>query len=239
METKKSAFLILIVLLFAAYCPVHQDGTIKLTNIRVVYAQNPVDTNQTANQTSTAYEVSLDIPCFKPTKIVFNYPYTNDHSVVDISTIGNSMYKHTSGPNSLEFLSDDVDTYAFTLVLNYANNTDRTSLQTTILIGLWSGTFTMQGITLTGRSNVFVIHVKLNVILQPTYPTEAEVAQEVVYQLQQTVVQQQEENRALMAELTRATTRHSIPSASAATISIVALLILGFMFRRRRQSAPE
>lgn len=196
-----------------------------------VFAQesNQTLTNQTANATNV-YETSLDWPCFNPTKITFNFPYTNDHSITDIATIGSSVYKYTGGPTSLEFIASDVDIYSFTVTISYGNLT-----KVTIMAGLWSGTLAMDGFSLTATCTTFIIHVKLSTTTQPSYPSVSDVAQEVVHQLEQTVVQQQQENRALMADLERATTMNSIFATSATVIAIVSLLVIGFMFRRRRE----
>jgi len=182
-----------------------------------------------AHADSSEFEVIIDWPCYKPTKITFNYAYTHNHSISDITTVGASLYKHTGGPTFMEFIAEDIDTYTFRVTLNYANVTGQS-----ILIGLWSGTQPLKGFTLKASSKTFIIHVRLAVMEQPSYPTESEVAQEVVHQIEQSLVQQQEENRRLLEEVQVATVTANIFGVIAASASTIALLLAGFGYRRRR-----
>jgi len=187
-----------------------------------VYAQEPV----VPPEPEPCVEAVIDWPCFKPTKITFNYAYTNEHSIDNITTVGQSVYKHSGGPTFLEFIAQDIDTYSFILSVRYTNATEQT-----ILIGLWSGILPMNGFSVKGRSNLFVIKVRLSVTEQPTYPTETEVAKEVVNQIQQNLVIQQEENRRLMEELKASNMTISALSVATTILVVIALILSAFSFR--------
>jgi len=178
---------------------------------------------------SSEFEVIIDWPCYKPTKITFNYAYTHNHSISDITTVGASLYKHTGGPTFIEFIAEDIDTYTFRVTLSYRNETSQS-----ILVGLWSGTQPLKGLTLKAASETFIIHVRLAVMEEPSYPTESEVAEEVVHQIEQSLVQQQDENRRLLEEVQVATVTANIFGVIAASASTIALLLAGFSYRRRR-----
>ena len=131
------------------------------------------------------HEYTLDIPCYAPTKITFNYAYTHNHSISDISTFGASLYKHSGGPNFYEFIAEDVDDYHFTLELRY-----NTPVNQTILIGIWSGTMQMQGLDFESLFEEVIIHVRLRVTTEKSYPSEEEVAQQVVQQVAKSLYEQ-------------------------------------------------
>jgi len=179
---------------------------------------------------SSEFEALIDWPCYKPTKITFNYAYTHNHSISDISTVGASLYKHSGGPTFIEFIAEDVDSYGFTIILRYNVSTSRN-----ILVGLWSGSEPLKSLTLVAVANVFIIHVRLSLTEQPAYPTEIEVAREVVHQIELSLVQQQEENKKLLEEIQFVTFASSVLGVIAGTTSIIALILAGFTFRRRRE----
>ena len=124
------------------------------------------------------HEYTLDIPCYAPTKITFNYAYTHNHSISDISTFGSGLYRHSGGPNFYEFIAEQIDDYHFTLEIKY-----NAPVNQTILVGIWSGTMQMQGLDLDSLFEHILIHVRLRVQTEPTFPTEEEVAQQVVLQV--------------------------------------------------------
>ena len=124
------------------------------------------------------HEYTLDIPCYAPTKITFNYAYTHNHTIYDISTFGSSLYEYSGGPTHMEFIAKDVDDYTFTLELTYNAPTNQT-----ILVGVWSGTLPMMGLNFESIYEKIIVHVHLRVQEQPTYPSEEDVAKQVVLQV--------------------------------------------------------
>lgn len=88
------------------------------------------------------HEYTLDIPTYAPTKITFNYAYTHNHSLYDVSTFGQSLYTHSGGPSFMEFIAEDIDDYFFTLELCYNH-----PINQTLLIGVWSGSLPVIGDT--------------------------------------------------------------------------------------------
>jgi hypothetical protein len=181
---------------------------------------------------SAPYEFSLDLQTYKSTKITFNYPYTNNHSISDISTVGQSQYKHEGSGNYLTFIAEDIDIYSFTVTLGYENSTSFNQTKN-VLIGLWSGIEAMDGYTVSTTETVIVIHVRLSLTEQPTYPTPDEVSQAVVHKIEQDLVQQTEEMRSLVARVEWLQYMIVIVIAVTITVAMCALIIAIFMVRRR------
>lgn len=133
-----------------------------------------------ASQTSGDF--TLDLPCFAPSKITFNFAYTHYASISDITTIGNSTYQYSGNPTTFEFIVTDIDDYFFTFSLNYNQTVNQT-----ILVGFWSGSLAMQGLDFNGAWESVQFHVRLRVTREASYPSEQEVAQAVVSQVQQNI----------------------------------------------------
>ena len=189
-----------------------------------------------SGQQEDVTDITIDWPCYVSTKITFNYPYTHEHSISNITTIGQSVYKHSGGPDFLSFIAQDVDVYSFVVTLTYLNTTQYAR---TILIGLWSGDQPMKGFTIKVATQKCVIRVRLELTEQPTYPTESEVAQEVVRQIEQKVVDLIEQNRQLTEEVRLTSLTASIFGVIAATASVIAVALAGFSFRRRHEVAAD
>lgn len=207
-------------------------------NFRVspVFALPTADNQTDTNQTIPTYEreFSFDRQFYKPVKVMISYPYTHFTNVTDITTIGPSLYKYDVTPMSITFIAEDIDIYTFTIQISYENSSTRN-----VLINIWQGDLPVEGYIWTENANTFVVHVKLNVTIQPHYPTEIAVAKEVVNQLQLTFIQQLEEQRRILAEVQSTNSMNSMITMMAAVTSIIALLLAGFGFRRKRMTPVE
>jgi hypothetical protein len=150
------------------------------------------------------YEASLDLQTYQTTKITFNFPYTNNASIGEVTTIGRGVYKYEGSATYLTFIADDVDGYSFQLRIRYESNqtASNETLSRTVIVGLWSGTLPSDGYLYRSDASEFVITVRLSVTRQPTYPSKDEVAEEVTHQIEQKLVLQTEENRKLMEQIT-------------------------------------
>lgn len=166
------------------------------------------------------HEYTLDIPCFAPTKITFNYAYTHNHSISDISTFGSGLYRHSGGPNFYEFIAQDVDDYHFSLTLTYGMPTNQT-----ILIGMWSGTMEMMGFNLHSFYEYLVIHVRLRLTPEPTYPSESEVAQAVVVQVSRDL----EDYYSAMTTLTEQQNQTIMTTSILAVVAVVISLVMSIL----------
>lgn len=173
------------------------------------------------------HEYTFDIPCYAPTRITFNYAYTHNHSIYDITTFGASLYKHSGGPTFYEFTAQDIDDYFFSLRLSYSKPTNQT-----ILIGMWSGTNPMQGINLQSLYEEVTIHVRLRVHKEPTYPSEEDVARQVVTQVQKNLV----EYYTSIQELVRiqSTVITVVAGLSVVTVAVVILVVFINVIELRR-----
>jgi hypothetical protein len=201
-----------------------------------MFAQALADNETTTNQTVPTYEreFSVDRQFYKPVKIMVTYPYTHNTNVTDITTIGPSRYIYDVTPSSLTFIAEDIDIYTFTVQISYDNSTTRN-----VLITIWQGDLPAEGYTWTETANTFVVHIKLNMTEQPHYPTESAVAKEVVNQLQQTFIQQLEEQRRILAEVQSTNSINSLITMMAAIVSVIALLLAGFGHREKKLIPEE
>jgi len=166
---------------------------------------------QTPTVQPTSCEYALDLPCFAPSKITFNFPYTTLASIYDITTIGGSTYKYAGTPTTFEFIVDDIDDYFFTFELRYNQTVNQT-----ILIGFWSGTHAMQGLDYKASFERVLFHIRLRVTREPTYPTEEEVAKAVVTQVQKNI-------DALVNEMNEREKRYEMTMITVVVISLVAV----------------
>jgi len=180
-----------------------------LTNF--AYAQEPIPTP----------EYTLDLPCFVSTKITFNYAYTNNNSIYDITTIGASLYKYSGGPTYMEFIAEDVDDYFFTFQIGYNLPTNQS-----VLVGIWSGTLPMQGLDYKGTWTKIVFHIRLRVQNQPSYPTEEEVANQVVAQVQKNL----DDYYKAMNELVKSQNTTIFLVTGIAGICVISVLVIAIVF---------
>jgi len=211
------AFMLIVALTFST--PLLAGTTVEKTMI--VYAQ-PSQGNQTANQTAPeTADLTVDRPFYKPTKIVFNFPFTHEAALQNVSTVGLSTYKYDGTPVSFTFIAEDVDMYTFTLRLSYENATPRTCL-----IAVWQGNLPMEGYTLKLTGETTLVTFRLNLTEQPSYPTEQQVAQEVVHQIEGLIVTQIEENRRIQESNQNLILSVSIVTMIAMVCSVITLVLV-------------
>jgi hypothetical protein len=229
------------VLLFVSVFAVHtlNDKTVPcVPRVAFVWADNnstnATQTNQTAPPALPEHEFTFDRPTFNITKVILNFPYTSNHTIEDISVVGASAYSYdfttTGGASAtFTFIADDVDIYTFTVKLEYANVSRRD-----LLIALWQGDLSMETYTWTETGTEFVVHFRLNQVQESHYPTEIQVAQQVVYQmqlyLQQILTKQTSQLDTVQAE----NLTNSLVSMGAAIAAIAAALLSGAGYKRRR-----
>ena len=121
---------------------------------------------------------SLNLQAYKPARIVITYAYTNNFSVSDVSSMGRSMYKITSGPTSIEFKAEDVDRYTFTVEIKYA-----TVVGQSIQIAVFSAGNPPEGLQFNVKTDTVRLQFTVTVTEEPRYPTAQEVAEQVVRQV--------------------------------------------------------
>ena len=127
---------------------------------------------------------SLNLQAYKPARIVITYAYTNNFSVSDVSSMGKSMYKITSGPTSIEFKAEDVDRYTFTVEIKYS-----TVVGQSIQIAVFSAGNPPEGMQFNVKTDVIRLHFTVTVTEEPRYPTAQEVAEQVVRQVANELMQ--------------------------------------------------
>lgn len=192
------------------------------------------------------YEASLDLQTYQTTKITFNFPYTNNASIGEVTTIGRGVYKYEGSATYLTFIADDVDEYSFQLRIHYepsqptnetsGNQTSNVTLSRTVIVGLWSGNLPSAGYLYRSDASEFIITVRLGVTRQPTYPSKDEVAAEVVKQVEQKLVIQTEENRKLMEQITTTLYVCIALVFIAVVMSMTSFVLAGLASWRRRAS---
>ena len=181
---------------------------------------------------SFPHEVTLDIPCFKPTKITFNYAETTNASLRNIHTLGNGQYTHTGARSYYEFQARDVDTYQFDLELLYGVPTNQS-----ISIAIWSGIVPMQSIMQQSIYDVLVIHVTLSVQEQPSFPTQEEVSDAVVASIEKSLVDYYNAMNTLMIQQNQAiVTATAIAGTSIVAMVLITIIVVVEVRRLRRVS---
>jgi len=120
---------------------------------------------------------SFNLQSYAPSKIIISYTYTNNFSVTDVSSIGQSLYTITSGPTSIEFKAEDVDQYTFTVEIKYG-----VTVTQSIQIAVFSSGYAPEGIQLNVKDNVR-LKFTLTVTEETSYPSAQDVAEQVVLQV--------------------------------------------------------
>ena len=241
-KTRVKPLILVAVLFLAAFSiqPLIDKTSLPLSMPRI----NPVwaADNSTQNQTilvPAQHEFTVDRILYTITKVTLSFPDTNNHTIEDINTVNPTSGLHYGfdrvGAQSLfTIICDDVDIYSFTFKLDYENSSRRD-----VLFGIQQGDLPMERYVWTESGTEFVIHFRLNLIPEPHYPSDIDVAKQVVYQmqlyLQQMLTQQNERFSALQA----ANLTNSVVSMSAAIAAIVAAMLAGFGAKRRRMRPDE
>lgn len=145
-----------------------------------------VNVNPAVCQDIGSYEVaSFNLQAYLPARILISYSYTNNFSVTDITSLGQTIYKINTGPTSIEFKAEDaVDRYTFTVQIEYAEETTQS-----IQIAVFSGSHAPEGIQFNVKGKSIVIRFVLTVSEQPQYPSPEEVAEQVVVQVANELIQ--------------------------------------------------
>ena len=130
------------------------------------------------SQETTGEVASFNLQAYTPARILISYAYTSGFDVINVSSMGKSLYKITSGPTSIEFTAEDIDQYTFVVVVRYGAIVAQ-SLQ----IAVFSSNYAPEGIQLNVKNNVVQIKFTLTVTKEPQYPSAQAVAEQVVRQV--------------------------------------------------------
>jgi hypothetical protein len=176
------------------------------------------------------HEFTLERNTYTPTRITFNYEYTHNASIIEITTLGQSLYTHSGGPTFFEFEAQDLDTYRFTFVLSYSK-----PIEQTIIVGLWSGNRAMDGDSYSTYFEQTVFHVTLHVTAEPSYPSSEQVAQAVTAQISKDLADQQNMITSLMQRLETAQMTTSLVAVVVAVALVVISVIVFTELRKTRR----
>lgn len=121
------------------------------------------------------FHANVELNTFISTRIVLSFAYTNTITVSDVQSLGQSVYKTVSSPYSVEFITDAIDTFTFTVTILY----DEVVSQN-ITLAIFSGDYPPQGYTWEVKSKKLIINFKVTTMTQPKYPTPEEIAQKSV-----------------------------------------------------------
>lgn len=236
--------LILIAVLVLALMSVQalndDKATRNIAHIGFVWAADNTTGNNQTNVTIPAeqHEFTIDRSTFNITKVSISFPDTDNHTIQDINTIDPTSglsygFDRIGSQGLFTIYCKSIDVYSFTFIISYSNSTSRS-----ILIGIQQGDMAIEQNIWTETSTDFVIHFRLNLIQQTHYPSDIDVAHQVVYQMQLYIQQilTAQTNQLNVLQATNLT--NSIVSMSAAITSIVAVLLAGFGAKRRRMR-PE
>jgi len=155
-----------------------------LFTFTIIFA-SPVSAENKKDGKSGASEVaSLNLQAYRPARIVITYAYTNNFSVSDVSSMGKSMYKVVSSPTSIEFKAEDVDRYTFTVTIKYPAVVGQS-----IQIAVFSAGNPPEAIQFNVKTSTVRIKFTVTVTEEPRYPTAQEVAEQVVRQVANELMQ--------------------------------------------------
>ena len=150
-------------------------GVALLVSLLFFFSQT---TPSRAQEDDTGEAASLNLQAYVPARILISYTYTNNFSVTDVSSMGKSLYKITSGPTSIEFKAEDIDRYTFTVDIKYA-----AVVTQSVQIAVFSAGSPPEGLQFNIRGSYVRLKFSLTVTEEPMYPSAQEVAEQVVLQV--------------------------------------------------------
>jgi hypothetical protein len=175
----------------------------------------------------------LSLQAYAPARILISYAYTNNFSVTDVSSMGKSLYKITSGPTSIEFKAEDVDRYTFTVEIKYA-----AIVTQSVQIAVFSAGYPPEGLQFNVKGDIVRIQFTLTVTKEPQYPSAQEVAEQVVKQVSNELTHFQLEVNRVIETQNRNLTTMWILIVSSLAISVALLLIVLVWIRPRMKVPP-
>ena len=120
----------------------------------------------------------LKLTLFAPCSIVFEYQYTHNLTIGDVSTYGPSMYEISHTPTQCKFEAEDIDQYLFTLTLVYA-----VILNQQMRITIFQGEQPPSYIELPFAGSQLNIYVDVTVLPEPKFPSTQEITDSVLKQI--------------------------------------------------------
>lgn len=174
------------------------------------------------------YEVaSLSLQGYAPTRVLISFMYTNNFSVTDISSLGQSLYKISSGPTSIEFKAEDIDRYTFNVHLSYGDEVAQS-----IQIATFSSTWAPEGIQFNVKGKDIVLRFVLTVTKEPMYPSPEEVAEHVVLQVSNQLMEFESRMDEVLTTQNRNVETQWIVVAVSLTINFILILVFVLFVRR-------
>lgn len=123
-------------------------------------------------QAQTGY-AELRVPqleLYSPAEITVSYVYTNNVSI-QVHTLGPSLYEATTSPVQARFETQEFDTYTIYLKILYSS-----SVQQTILIGIFEGGRAAKSIEYDVEAKEIFLSFTVSVVPAPEYPTAEQIA---------------------------------------------------------------
>ena len=196
----------------------------------LILAGLDADVNLSREGDLSVYELaSLNLQAYSPARILISYSYTNNFSVTDITSLGQSVYKISSGPTSIEFKAEDIDRYTFTVHLRYD-----VEVSQSIQMAIFSANFAPEGIQFNVKGTDIVLRFVLNVGQEPTYPSPEEVAEQVVRQVADQLMQFEARTNDVIALQNRNIETQWIVVGVSVTINIFLIVVFTLFARRGR-----
>jgi len=172
----------------------------------------------------------FNLQAYAPARILVSYSYTNNFSVTDISSVGQSLYKVTSGPTSIEFKATETDRYTFTVEVKYA-----TIVTQSIQIAIFSGNHAPEGIQINVKGDTIRLKFTLTVTEEPKYPSAQDVAEQVVRQVSNELTLFEQQTNRIVETQNRNLEVQWVIVAFNLAVNIVLLLAILLWIRPRRE----
>jgi len=170
----------------------------------------------------------FNLQAYAPARVLISYSYTNNFSVTDVSSVGQSLYKITSGPTSIEFKAEETDRYTFTVDVKYA-----AIVTQSIQIAVFSAGYPPEGIQLNVKGNVVRLKFTLTVTEEPRYPSAQDVAEQVVKQVSNELSLFEQQTERIVETQNRNLEVQWVLVAFNLSVNIVLLLVI--LLRPRRE----
>ena len=172
--------------------------------------------------------MTMNLNSYAPAKIFISYAYTSSFNISKVSSVGLSLYQIISGPTSIQFQATDVDSYHFSVVINY-----NVLVEQTIQVSTWSGDLPPQGTSFSVKANTVTFDFTLTVTKQPKYPTVDQVATAVVNQLSNSLQQFQVSQQNLVSVISNTVMAIGVIAVVALVLVVVLLLAVLRIYRKQ------
>jgi len=180
---------------------------------------------------SPAGATNIEFPSFSlysPVKIVVTFIYTQNVTT-HVGTASQSLYKAITSPTSVEFDTQALDVFTIDMNILYSLAQNQT-----VTIGISEGDRPTKSITVSMNDKDLSLHLIVNVVEEPTFPTADQIANAMLDRWQNQLTAFEAANSQLTNEMSSSV----VVAASLGIIAfVVSVLCFGTMFWIHKRQA--